>query len=69
MSISKTAEVIPFNPLDKRNLGASVAEALVSQPAHALGALKSFFGSGIYAIYYTAHIPLMALSPRQTERS
>lgn len=52
MSISKTAEVIPFNPLDKKNLGASVAEALVSQPAHPLGALKSFFGSGIYAIYY-----------------
>ena len=52
MSVSKTAEVIPFNPLDKKNLGASVAEALVSQPAHALGDLKSFFGSGIYAIYY-----------------
>lgn len=49
---SHTAEILPFNPLDKKNLGASVAEALVSQPAHPLGSLKSFFGAGIYAIYY-----------------
>ncbi|SSW64614.1 Eco29kI family restriction endonuclease [Achromobacter agilis] len=49
---SHTAEIIPFNPLDKKNLGASVAEALVSQPAHPLGAITSFFGAGIYAIYY-----------------
>lgn len=48
----KTAEIIPFNPLDKKNLGASVAEALVSQPVHPLGKLESFFGTGIYAIYY-----------------
>jgi hypothetical protein len=47
-----SAEIIPFNPLDKKNLGASVAEALVSQPAHALGQLQPFFGTGIYAIYY-----------------
>lgn len=48
----KSAEIIPFNPLDKKNLGASVAEALVSQPVHSLGKLDAFFGSGIYAIYY-----------------
>ncbi|MBD9530630.1 Eco29kI family restriction endonuclease [Comamonas sp. CMM01] len=47
-----SAEIIPFNPLDKKNLGASVAEALVSQPVHALGKLQDFSGSGIYAIYY-----------------
>lgn len=52
MTFSKTAEIIPFNPLDKKNLGASVAEALVSQPVHSLGDLETFFGSGIYAIYY-----------------
>lgn len=50
--MTRTAEIIPFNPLDKKNLGASVAEALVSQPAHPLGDLPVFFGSGIYAIYY-----------------
>ncbi|KNY09963.1 restriction endonuclease Eco29kI [Achromobacter piechaudii] len=51
-SKSHKAEIIPFNPLDKKNLGASVAEALVSQPAHPLGAMVPFFGAGIYAIYY-----------------
>lgn len=52
MSKGQSAEIIPFNPLDKKNLGASVAEALVSQPVHPLGELTSFHGSGIYAIYY-----------------
>lgn len=48
-----TAKVIPFNPLDKKNLGASVAEALLEQRAHPLGAIGSFEGAGIYAIYYS----------------
>jgi len=48
-----TAKVIPFNPLDKKNLGASVAEALLSREVHPLGKLTSFDGAGIYAIYYT----------------
>lgn len=48
-----TAKVIPFNPLDKKNLGASVAEALLSKEVHALGQLQQFEGAGIYAIYYT----------------
>jgi hypothetical protein len=47
-----TAQIIPFNPLDKRNLGASVAEALVGSKAQPLGKLTSFVGVGIYAIYY-----------------
>lgn len=49
---TKSAEIIPFNPLDKRNLGASVAEALVSQPVHKLNNVEQFYGSGIYALYY-----------------
>lgn len=65
----RTAEIIPFNPLDKKNLGASVAEALVSQPAHPLGALASFFGSGIYAIYYRGkHVAYAPISrPNQVD--
>ena len=47
------ATVIPFNPLDKKNLGASVAEAMLEQPVRPLGDIPSFFGVGIYAIYYT----------------
>jgi hypothetical protein len=48
-----TAQVIPFNPLDKKNLGASVAEALLTKETHPLGELTPFEGAGIYAIYYT----------------
>lgn len=48
-----TAKVIPFNPLDKKNLGASVAEALLTKETHPLGELPAFQGAGIYAIYYT----------------
>ncbi|KRG57347.1 Eco29kI family restriction endonuclease [Stenotrophomonas maltophilia] len=48
-----TAKVIQFNPLDKKNLGASVAEALLTKEVHPLGQLPQFDGAGIYAIYYT----------------
>ncbi|HBO4367894.1 Eco29kI family restriction endonuclease [Pseudomonas aeruginosa] len=48
-----TGTVIPFNPLDKKNLGASVAEALLTKEVHPLGDLSVFEGAGIYAIYYT----------------
>ena len=58
-----TGNVIPFNPLDKQNLGASVAEALLSKDAHPLGELTSFMGAGIYAIYYTgSHSAYQTLS-------
>ncbi|NHZ65295.1 Eco29kI family restriction endonuclease [Massilia genomosp. 1] len=48
-----TDRVVPFNPLDKKNLGASVAEALLTKEVHPLGELPAFEGAGIYAIYYT----------------
>lgn len=48
-----TAEIVPFNPLDKRNLGASVAEAMLVGTVHPLGKVDEFYGAGIYAIYYT----------------
>jgi hypothetical protein len=46
---------VPYNPLDKHNLGASVADALVVRPVHPLWSLESFEGAGIYAIYYTGN--------------
>jgi len=46
------SNIVPFNPLDKKNLGASVAEAMLEQPVQQLGGLKPFNGVGIYAIYY-----------------
>lgn len=43
----------PYNPLEKINLGASVADALLSRAATPLANLSSFTGAGIYALYYT----------------
>jgi len=42
----------PFNPLDKRNLGESVADKLLEMAAQPLPP-ESFVGAGVYAIYYT----------------
>jgi hypothetical protein len=42
-----------YNPLDKNNLGKSVADAMLESAAHPLGGLEPFNGAGIYAIYYT----------------
>jgi len=45
-----------FNPLDKRNLGESIAEAIFRQKVYPLKTLHSFNGAGIYAIYYKGDI-------------
>jgi hypothetical protein len=54
------AEKQVFNPLDKKNLGTSVADALIIQTADPLGELASFKGAGIYAIYYRGDCPAYA---------
>lgn len=41
-----------YNPLDKTNLGASVASALLGQDLHPLGEMSRFHGAGVYALYY-----------------
>lgn len=51
------SNVVPFNPLDKMNLGASVAEALLGSKAHPLGVLPDFEGAGVYSIYYSGAFP------------
>jgi Eco29kI restriction endonuclease len=43
---------IPYNPLEKENLGKSVAEALLHRGAVPLAELAPFHGAGIYALYY-----------------
>jgi hypothetical protein len=45
-----------YNPLDKKHLGESVAEALLRGEPDPLGALGLFNGAGIYAIYYNRRI-------------
>jgi hypothetical protein len=51
------ASETPYNPLEKRNLGESVADALLSKPPVAMEELVPFDGAGIYAIYYTGGFP------------
>jgi hypothetical protein len=46
-----------FNPLDKRNLGESVALALSRSQAVSLAELPSISGAGIYALYYSGDFP------------
>src|SRR5271166_4945652 len=48
----------PFNPLDKRNLGESVATALLNRPVGDLPPADQFTGAGIYVIYYVGPFPL-----------
>lgn len=55
-----TAEIVPFNPLDKKNLAASVASAMLKSKVHPLGNLPRFKGAGVYAIYYTGAFPAYA---------
>jgi len=52
--MDKTA---PFNPLEKKNLGASIAQALLGMQAMALNELSVFEGAGVYALYYTGDFP------------
>jgi hypothetical protein len=47
-----------FNPLDKRNLGESVAGALLKRPVGPLPPKEKFVGAGIYAIYYEGDFPV-----------
>lgn len=53
-------EIEPFNPLDKKHLGESVADALLRGSPKPLGMMEPFKGAGIYAIYYTGDFPLYA---------
>lgn len=45
-----TSNIIPFNPLDKRNLGASVADTLLAREIFPLSDIPEFEGSGIFTI-------------------
>ena len=47
----------PFNPLDKRNLGESVADAALNSPVYDLPP-EPFIGAGVYILYYTGQNPL-----------
>ena len=46
----------PFNPLDKRHLGVSVANALLESETYPLPP-EPFIGAGVYALYYLGDFP------------
>lgn len=60
----------PYNPLDKLNLGRSVAEALLLAPVLPLGEIPDLPGAGVYAIYYSGDFEpyraIVAKSPRRS---
>jgi hypothetical protein len=55
-----------YNPLDKLNLGRSVAEALLDSPVRPLAETADIVGAGVYAIYYTGdfgpYAPIVAMN-------
>lgn len=55
----------PFNPLDKANLGISVADAMLARPVKKLPLETPFKGAGIYAIYYAGGYTLYKPISRQ----
>ena len=57
MANEELPRIEPYNPLDKRNLGKSVADALLEQEVHSLPPDK-FIGAGIYVIYYQGDFDL-----------
>ena len=60
---------MPYNPLDKVNLGKSVLDALLEGEAHPLADVGSIQGAGIYAIYYAGPFePYQSLSETNRDR-
>jgi len=57
----------PFNPLDKRNLGDSVAMAMLNRPVTDLPP-EPFEGAGVYAIYYNGPYAAYKLIAKKNQR-
>ena len=51
-ALNVISTVVPFNPLEKRVLGASIAEVLLTTPVYLLSNSFPLRGPGVYAIYY-----------------
>lgn len=47
----------PYNPLEKRHIGESVADALLRGTPIPLGRIPSVKGAGIYVIYFSGEFP------------
>lgn len=51
--------IVPFNPLDKRNLAGSIAAKLATMALVPLPP-EPFIGAGVYALYYSGQLPYYA---------
>ncbi|WP_218036271.1 hypothetical protein [Sphingobium sp. 15-1] len=49
-----------YNPLDKVNIGKSVADAPLARPVQPLADIQSFEGASIYVLYYRGTHPSYA---------
>lgn len=58
----------PYNPLDKKNLGISVADALLARPFDSLPPADRFIGAGVYAIYYKGAHPAYSTLAKLNKR-
>jgi len=58
MSEKRPRRIPRFSPLDKTNLGESVADAMLQQPVGPLPPTEPFLGAGVYALYYQGNFPL-----------
>jgi hypothetical protein len=50
--LEKLSSMDIYNPLDKRNLGKSIADALMERGCVSIVSIERFEGAGIYALYY-----------------
>lgn len=49
-----------FDPSDPKRVGELIARTLLLQTPHSLPAIDDFYGSGIYALYYSGDLPVYA---------
>jgi hypothetical protein len=59
MAKSDAPRLEPYNPLDKRNLGESITDAMLGTKPSLLPP-NPFIGAGVYALYYVGSFPAYA---------
>ena len=58
----------PYNPLDKRNLGESVADALLQTEPIPMPP-EPFIGAGVYVLYYIGAFPAYSILTKKNRDS
>lgn len=59
MARRNVPRIEPYNPLDKRNLGESITDAMLETMPSSLPP-NPFIGAGVYALYYIGSFPAYA---------